>query len=452
MKVVIEVERRRKGWRGNALLGPNGHHVAPGALGLLDRLVGHAQQLPVRGSSLIDYDERVLTSKAGQGNKTLRVYRQVDFQRRIGDRPQEATIRPEVRRLVVLRLNHVEVPFSPDGPLLWGEIDLVRTDVFTPALIGLLPEGPVREGDRWKAANFAIQELTDMERIDEGQVECRLDQIARFQKRRQARVNFNGSVRGLNEDGPNRQQLEGFLYFDLESNHVSYLSLNGVSILLDKDGKESGRVEGQFVLTRQTNSRCRELSDEALRGLKLEPTEDNTRLLYDNAELGVRFLHPRRWKVMGVRGRQVAVDEANGNGLLITLEPTGQVPNGAQYLRESKDWLEQQRAKILVVDSPRRLSSDRGELEHFSLEVQLPLPLPGAQGHASGGNALGHPAGEAAQKVTMDYYVTRQTLGGATLAARLLPSDAPALRKDVDSIVRSLTILRTIQVDEKQKP
>ena len=98
-----------------------------------------AKQLPVRGSSLIDYDERVLTSKAGQGNKTLRVYRQVDFQRRIGDRPQEASIRPEVRRLVVLRLNHVEVPFSPDGPLLWGEIDLVRTDVFTPALIGLLP-------------------------------------------------------------------------------------------------------------------------------------------------------------------------------------------------------------------------------------------------------------------------------------------------------------------------
>src|SRR5207245_7275504 len=42
-----------------------------------------AKQLPVRGSSLIDYDERVLSTKAGQVDKTLRIYRQVDFQRRI---------------------------------------------------------------------------------------------------------------------------------------------------------------------------------------------------------------------------------------------------------------------------------------------------------------------------------------------------------------------------------
>ncbi len=362
-------------------------------------------------------------------DKTLRIYRQVDFQRRIGDRPQEATIRPEVRRLVVLRLNHVEVPFSPEGPLMWGEIDLVRTDVFTPALTGLLPDGSVRLGDRWKATNSAVQELTDMERIEEGQVECRLDQVGMLQDRRQARVNFSGTVRGVNEDGPNRQRLEGFFYFDLESNHVSYLSLNGVSILLDKDGKEVGRVEGQFVLTRQTNQRCRELSDEALRGLKLEPTEDNTRLLYDNPDLGVRFLYPRRWKVMGVRGRQVAVDEANGNGLLLTLEPASQVPNGAQYLRESKDWLEQQKAKVLTIDSPRRLAGDRGELEHFSLDVQLPT-----------------------QKISMDYYVIRQALGGATLAARLLPSDSSAMKKDVESIARSVTILQKINAPEKSKP
>jgi hypothetical protein len=49
----------------------------------------------------------------------------------------------------------------------------------------------------------------------------------------------------------------------------------------------------------------------------------------------------------------------------------------------------------------------------------------------------------------MDYFVTRQTLGGATLAARLLPSDAPALRKEVESIARSLVILRAVTSDEK---
>src|SRR5438093_13195687 len=115
----------------------------------LDKEKGRSNELPVQGHSVLDYDERFLSvNKVGVVDKSLRLYRQVDFRRTIGDRPQEATIRPEVRRLVILRLNQVEVPFSPDGPLLWGEIDLVRTDVFTPALIGLLPDAVVKPGEQ----------------------------------------------------------------------------------------------------------------------------------------------------------------------------------------------------------------------------------------------------------------------------------------------------------------
>src|SRR5207244_288303 len=129
---------------------------------------------------------------------------------------------------IVLRLKHKEVPFSPDGPLTWGEIDLVRTDVFTPALAGMFPQGSARPGERWAATNAAIEELTDMERIDEGRIECRLEEITTLSGRRHARVSFAGTVRGVNEDGPNRQQLDGYFYFDLESDHLSYLSLKGI--------------------------------------------------------------------------------------------------------------------------------------------------------------------------------------------------------------------------------
>lgn len=387
-----------------------------------------AKLLPVKGSSFIEYDERVIaTSKTGQVNKTLRIYRKVDFQRTVGDRPQEGTIRPEVRRLVILRLNQVEVPFSPDGPLMWGEIDLVRTDVFTPALSGLLPTGLVKIGDRWQAAKDAVQELTDMERIDQGKMECRFAEITRFQNRRQARINFSGTVTGLNEDGPNRQQLEGFFYFDLESNLLSSISLNGISMLLDKGGKEVGRVEGRFALTRQMDQRAGDLSDESVRGLNLEPTDESTRLLYDNPDLGVRFLHPRRWKVMGVRGRQIAVDDTNGSGMLMTLEPNSQTPTGAQYLRESKEWLEKQKANIINVEPIRRLGTDRGELEQFALVMELPK-----------------------EKVVMDYFVIRQTLGGVTLAARLLPANLAETRRDVENVARSLVITGKIAIEEKK--
>ncbi len=318
---------------------------------------------------------------------------------------------------MLLRRAHTEVPFSPDGPLTWGEIDQVRTDVFTPALVGLLPDRPVHSGDRWTAGNAALEELTDLERIEEGKVECRLEEITALQGRRYARVRFAGSVRGNNEDGPNRQELDGYLFFDLESNHVSYLSLHGVTSPLDAAGKPLGRVTGQFVLTRQAHRRAPDLGDEALKTWTLEPNADNTQLLYDNPELGVRFLYPRRWHVAGVRGTQVAVDEAQGSGLLLTLEPPARVPTAAQFLAESRGYLEQQKAKVLAARAPRRLTGAPHELEQFSLEIE----------------AMG-------QRAVMDYYAIRQPGGGATLAARLLPADLTELRKEVERIARSIQI------------
>src|SRR4051812_44902350 len=84
--------------------------------------------LTVRGDSAIEYDERVLAlTPDGQVSKTARSFRRMDFRRTVGDRRQETALRPAVRRLILLRHKNTEVPFSPDGPLTWGEIDLVRT-------------------------------------------------------------------------------------------------------------------------------------------------------------------------------------------------------------------------------------------------------------------------------------------------------------------------------------
>jgi hypothetical protein len=379
--------------------------------------------LTVSGDSALDYDERVLAmTPEGQVQKTIRIYRRCELHRKVGDQPQQSGVRPEVRRLVLLRRDNLKVPFSPDGPLTWGEIDLVRTDVFTPALAGLLPDRPVRPGDRWPAAASAIRELTDLEHLDGGGVECRLDQVTEVDGRRHARVAFSGTIRGTNEDGPNRQQLDGSFFFDLESQHLSYLSLRGINFLLDKDGKEVGRVEGQFVLTRRAHVGVRDLGDEALRGVALEPTPENSRLLYDNPALGVRFLYPRRWRVAGVHGRQVGLDSADGSGVLLTVEPPARVPTGAAFLTESRNYLQGQKARVLRIDPPRRVQAAPRELEYFGLAAEV----------------MG-------QRVQMDYYVARQPGGGATFAARLLPNDLAELRREVEGIARSLVVTRAVE-------
>src|SRR5262249_37842568 len=158
----------------------------------------------------------------------------------------------------------------------WGEIDFVRTDVFTPALVGLQPERPVAAGDHWTARAPAVQELTGLEHIDEGAVECKLEQLTVLDQRRLARATLSGTVRGTNEDGPVRQQLDAYCFFHFESRRLSYLYLKGTNFLLDKDGKELGRIVGQYVLTRQAHTSAKDLTDEALRGVALEPNAENT--------------------------------------------------------------------------------------------------------------------------------------------------------------------------------
>jgi hypothetical protein len=383
--------------------------------------------ISIRGDSAIEYSERILTlNDKGDVAKTIRLYKRMDFRRTVAAAPQETSLRPAVRRLVLLRGKRGAVPFSPDGPLLWGEIDQVRTDVFTPALVGLMPDRPVRVGERWSATQAAVKELTALESV-EGKLECKLEKVEVVSGRRLARVGLNGTVRGVNEDGPSRHSLRGHYTFDLASNHLGYLLIQGTQVLLGKEDKEVGRLEGRFVLMRQANPRVAELADGALKGVALAPSADNTLLLYDNPDLGVRFLYPRRWAVAGVRGRQLTLDGADGSGVMMTLDPLARVPTGAGFLDESRKYLEKAKARIVKVSPPRSLTA---RLEHFAIETEM------------GG-----------QKVWMDYFVVRQAKGGATLAASLVTrssaGDLANLRAEVERIARSIVITR--QIEDRKK-
>ena len=375
--------------------------------------------LKVSGASSIEYDERVLeTSNSVPVSKTLRLYRRIDFQRKVELESQKSTIRPEVRRMVVLHQNQLKAAFSLEGPLTWEELDLIRTDVFTPELAGLLPDRPVKIGEHWTASPGAVKELTDMEQIDDGKIDCWFDEITEISHRRQARIGFKGSVRGINQDGSNRQPLDGYILFDLTSKHISYLSLRGGLAFLERDGTNRGGIEGRFVLTRQANVDSPELTDSAVRGKRLDPTEDNSQLLYSNPELGLRLTYPRRWHVNAVRGWQVTLDEARGgSGLLLTVEPLQRVPSGNEFLSQTKSELQRRGLKIIREERARRIQDSPREIEQFSLYVE-----------------------EKGREYVMSYYVARQAEGGITVASRLPARDQAALERDVLNIVRSVVI------------
>jgi hypothetical protein len=382
------------------------------------------QVLPMTGESTLIYDERVLPPDEPRTGKVIRAYREVTFARTVGGKDQKADIRPVVRRMVVLRSDRgKKAPFSPDGPLTWGEIDVVRTDIFSPALVpGLLPAKPVRPGERWRLAPAAVAELTDLDPIDEGELAAEFVSVVTISNKRYAKLGVSGSVTGGTEDGTSRQKLEGTGYFDLETNRLTYLNLKGTRELLAADGKTvAGRIEGTFVMTRGPAGRAGDIAEAALRGLDLRPTAANTEMLYDNPDLGVRFQHPRRWRVGAVQGRQVTLDEPAGGGLLITVEPAATLPSADKYLVEVRDYLKKEGASVNGAEPPRRVS-DRPRLDRFALDAEVKK-----------------------EKVRLEYAVVGQPEGGATVAARLPWADREELQRDVDRVLRTLSITKRIE-------
>src|SRR5262249_49023369 len=81
--------------------------------------------LPLSGSTTVEYDERGLEADADSVRKTVRIYSRMNYRRKVGEQLQESQLRPEIRRMVLLHAGNTEVPFSPDGPLLFSEIDMV---------------------------------------------------------------------------------------------------------------------------------------------------------------------------------------------------------------------------------------------------------------------------------------------------------------------------------------
>lgn len=378
--------------------------------------------LPFVGQSTLDYDERPLPPTEDGAARVIRNYRKVEFARTIGDRPQTAEVRAAVRRMVVLRgAKRKKVPFSPDGALTLGEIEVVRIDVFSPVLVpGLLPPNPVQPGDKWPASDAAVVELTDYDAVESNALTVEFVAVVTLNGRRLAKLALAGAVAGVTEDGPSRQAISGTAYFDLDDQRLSYLKINGKSQLLGPKGVTAGEVAGTFTLTRAKADAPGGLTPDALKAIDLLPTAANSQLLYDDPATGVRFLYPRRWRVGATAGRQLALDEATGQaGLLLTTTPPDQTPTAAGYLAEVKAFGTKQGWTVTNETAPAR-SPGEPAVDRFALDVT-------AKG----------------ETLRLPYAVVTTPDGGATVAARVVAGpQAAALEADVEGIVRSIRLAK----------
>ena len=191
--------------------------------------------------------------------------------------------------------------------------------------------------------------------------------------------------------------------------------------LLDADGKETGRIEGRYVLSRKADVTSRDLGDEALKGVALEPNAENTLLLYDNPDFGVRFVYPRRWHPAAVRGSQLALDGADGSGLLHDAGHAGADADG----RAVSEGVAELAGEPQGEGAARRSGAKAvaSGLEHFALDD-------GSGGTEGGDGLLRRRA---------------RPTAGRRWRRGCRWTDLDALQKEVEGIARSLTITKKIE-------
>ena len=374
--------------------------------------------IELSGTAVLQYDERVLPADEPGTGKVLRIYRAVDFSRNVAGETQKQEIRLAVRRMIVLRsAEGKKAPFSPDGPLTFGEIDAVRVDLYSPVLVaGLLPTKAVRPGETWPASDAATLDLTGLDSLDGGKLTVEYIGLVRIGGRDRYRLAITGSVKGVSEDGPTRQAIDATAYFDPDENRLTYLSLKGTQELLDGTGKVVGKLTGRFTMNRTATQ---ELGDDSVARLDARLTSENTLLLYDNPDLGIRFVHPRHWRVGAVQGKQVTIeDPKGGGGILVTVESADRVPTPAAYQKEAVAFIESQKGKVFARgDVGRKDGFDR-----FPVDAELN-----------------------GEKCRMEYAVRKDATGGITVAARIPASRVEIMVQDVNRILKDMSLTKAIK-------
>jgi len=378
--------------------------------GELDTVADRQQpNLPKRlaktGRASSNYVEKILSVDVDRlANKTLRKYQLLEAEQTIGIDLTRARLRDSIRHLVLDRQNDQAVTFSPDGPLLLGELEQTRSDVFLPRLSGMFPSQSVARNDSWKVSNAAVQELTDLQQITSNALECTLDRIDSDI----AYIQFRGRVEGTTPTGSNQQTIQGRYRFDLRDQRLVTLDFEVTSILKNAERKEVGSITAQFELKRKSVSTT--LSTE---GMSLDSSEENTLLLVQEPRLGLELVHSRRWVPRQVSDKSWQIDGPSGSGITIQFESASNIP--------AADVIRKQIESTLVKSVPNL----------------KPLPDPAAWSEAQ---RLAWTGSHNNKDYVYEYFLWKRGNSGAIIAGRYYGPEAQLAQKDVERMIRSLKL------------
>lgn len=286
-----------------------------------------AVAMKMNGNAKLKFDERRLSSlgRDAADFRSVRRYDEATFHSVVAERATDTKLRTELRHIITEGLPDGLRLYSPDNPLTYDELELIRPPVDSLSALAMLPKDRVEVGEKWEAPMWAVQFLTAMEAVEKSAVTCTLESI----NGDVAKVNFEGSIKGGFLGAASEIKLAGHYLFDLQDHYLKAVELTQTETRSVGAVTPGLKVTAKVTLERAPAASAA-LTDAVLAEVPREPKPSDLLLVMDAADWRIKVYHDRLWHLFH-QGTSVAVLRLMEKGSLIAqcnITPIGSAPAG----------------------------------------------------------------------------------------------------------------------------
>lgn len=222
---------------------------------------GKTVALPINAGANHAFTERVLQIKdKGLPEKVARQYSLAKSLITVDRSSSVHTLSDDRRLIVAQRHNDERLCYSPAGPLVGDDLELIGEHFDTLALTGVLPARDVRTGESWKLSNEAVQSLCQFGALISNELTAKLDEVADGF----ASISIGGKASGIELGAMVKLTISARARFEILPKRLVQLDWT------QKDERDQGpvspasTVESTTMVKRQAIEQPKDLSESAL--------------------------------------------------------------------------------------------------------------------------------------------------------------------------------------------
>lgn len=197
-----------------------------------------AKQMPVRGTSTIDFEERITFNTNNRPAAAKRYYYEANSDTTISGNASLRQLRKTTTRTLAHLSNGPEIIVSHKEFLTHDEIELLHTPICSLAIDAILPTKPVSKGDSWSINDERLASLLNLDAVQQSTLVGEVAAIETDAVKLQLKGRVDGSIDGV----PTSLDLAGKATFDRRSSSVTWLAL------AVREVREIGRAKPGFEI------------------------------------------------------------------------------------------------------------------------------------------------------------------------------------------------------------